>query len=70
MRIEVSGVFSSWETLLTKSVFCRASVSWRLRSATISQLPTPMASSSTPISRPIVSFSMCADWVSFAGFNR
>jgi len=41
MRMEVSGVFSSCETLLTKSVFCRASASCLFKSATISQLPIP-----------------------------
>ena len=61
MRIDVSGVFNSCDTLLTKSVFCRASRSCRFKSATISQLPTPMATSSTLMSRPSVNCSVCAD---------
>ena len=55
MRMEVSGVFNSWETLLTKSVFCRASFNSAFRLLTMSQLPMPMASTSTATSRPSVS---------------
>ena len=58
--MEVSGVFSSCETLLTKSVFCRAKVNPALRFRTMSQLPTPMASTRTAMSRPSVSFAVRA----------
>ena len=60
-RMLVSGVFNSCETLLTKSVFCRASASCRCKSATMSALPSPMASTSTPINNPNVSRSVRAD---------
>ena len=49
MRMEVSGVFNSCETLPTKSVFCRASFNSAPRLRTISRLPMPMAISSTAI---------------------
>ena len=53
--MEVSGVFNSCETLLTKSVFCRASFNSAFKLRTMSQLPTPMASTSTAMSSPSVS---------------
>ena len=43
IRIEVSGVLSSWETLETKSVFFWASASWRRASAKTAQPPKAIA---------------------------
>jgi len=65
--MEVSGVLSSCDTLLTKSVFWRAKVICRLRSFKINQLPTAMGTNIIAIIKPRVSRMVFAIRPSFDG---
>ena len=61
MRMLVSGVLSSWETLLTKSVRCRTSSHSRRNSRLMSQPPRTMARSKTAMIILKIAFNVFAE---------